>query len=282
MNDIAAIIAAAAAELENAGIPDARREAASLFEYTLGRDRAFIIAHPEYVPNENEMQRFSTFVERRMNREPFHYITGTKEFYGLQFEVSPAVLIPRPETEMLVERGIEFLKARPEPRICEVGVGSGCITIALLKYLPSASAVGLELSDAAIEVARKNAVRHKVDGRFEIRRSDVFDGLIGGEQFDLIVSNPPYIPANDITGLQLEVRDHEPANALTDGGDGLSIIRRILEEAAGLLRSGGHVLIEIGAGQKEKVAEIAAAGPWASFRFENDLQGISRVLIARL
>lgn len=281
---IASLIDEAAAALQDAGIPEPRREASSLMEFTLERGRSFVIAHPDHEPNSSQTAAFLDFVARRARREPFHYITGEKEFYGLIFRVSPAVLIPRPETEMLVEQAVNLMAGTARPRFCEVGVGSGCISIAVLANVnvKRATAVGLEISDAAIDIARENAERLNVAERFEIRRSDVFDGLEDAEKFDLIVSNPPYVPAADIAGLQPEVRDHEPTHALTDGGDGLSVIKRIVAEAPKFLAPGGALLIEIGIGQADAVARLFQVDTWLPPELVNDLQHIPRTVSARL
>ena len=282
MENVATLVRSGADELDRAGIPDPRREAASLLELAIGRDRAFIIGHPEYEPNADLTSLYFEFIGRRATREPFHYIAGVKEFYGLEFSVSPAVLIPRPETEMLVERAISLLAARRRPRFCEVGVGSGCISVAILANVSEARATGLEVSADAIEVAGMNAIRNGVAGRFDLRESDLFAALSGDEKFDLIVSNPPYVPAEDLTGLQREVRDHEPRIALTDGKDGLSIIRRIVVGAAEFLRPDGVLMLEFGMGQAEPVRDMFPRDKWRSVVVENDLQGIPRMITADL
>lgn len=282
METIASLLSAGEAALRSASVPNAGREASSLLELALGRDRAFIIAHPEYLPDAEDRARYIDHVNRRSNREPFHYIKGTKEFYGLEFDVSPAVLIPRPETEMLVERGIALLAKHDKPRFCEVGVGSGCISISILTKLADATAVGLEISGDAIEMATRNSVKHGVDARFEIRRSDAFDGLSDNEKFDLIVSNPPYVPAAEIDGLQAEVRDHEPLTALTGGADGLSIIRRLAAESPGFLNPGGTLMFEFGIGQADAVEAMFQAEIWPFVRTESDFQGIPRIVSATI
>lgn len=249
MSRISDLLSEAAEALQRAGIDEPRREAASLLQLAIGRDRTFIIAHPEFEPDQEPRGRFRQFVRRRAGGEPFHYIKGSKEFYGLEFEVSPAVLIPRPETELLVELSLRFLEDLDRPRFCEVGVGSGCISMAVLVNAPSASAVGLDISEESMTVAARNAVKHGVSSRLELRLSDVFAALAPDERFGLIVSNPPYIPAGDIPSLQPEVREHEPHTALTDGGDGLSIIRRIVGGAPRHLEPDGLLTFEIGIGQ---------------------------------
>lgn len=282
MESIASLLDAGTGELLRAGIPEPRREASSLLELAIGRGRAFLIAHPEYRPDAERTSLYLEHIARRAGGEPFHYIKGKKEFYGLDFIVSPAVLIPRPETEMLVDRSIGLLNASAQPRFCEVGVGSGCISIAILAHVPGASAVGLEISSEAIEIGRANAASNGVAPRFEIRRSDMFASLADDERFDLIVSNPPYIPATELAGLQREVRDHEPRTALTDGGDGLSIIRRLAKDSPRFLSPGGTLMFEFGVGQAESVLEMFPPDTWCSAVIEKDFQGISRIVIADL
>lgn len=282
MVTIAELLRSGASVLSAASIPEPRREASSLLEFILKRDRTFVLAHPECTVDSRLVDAYANAVARRAGHEPFHYITGSREFYGLDLEVSPAVLIPRPETEMLVEHSIAYLSAHRRPAFCEVGVGSGCISIAILKNIPAAAAVGLEISTEAIKVAGRNAERHGVSKRLDLRRSDVFSALGGNERFGLIVSNPPYVPAAAVDGLQAEVRDHEPRAALTDGADGSTIIRRIIDEAPGHLEPGGALMLEIGMGQAETVAAMFRDRVWDAPRIEADLQGIPRTVSAKL
>lgn len=282
MKTIASLLDSGAEELHRAGIPEPRREASSLLEFTLARGRTFLFAHPEYQTDASSASRYLGYISRRAAGEPFHYITGKKEFYGLDLAVSPAVLIPRPETEMLVERAIGLLNTQAHPSFCEVGIGSGCISIAILANVPAATAVGLEVSAEAIEIAQANADANGVASRFEIRESDIFSSLADDERFGLIVSNPPYIPAADIPGLQSEVRDHEPRTALTDGADGLSIIRRLVSEAPRYLQAGGTLMFEFGIGQAAEVQGMFPAQIWHPPVIERDLQGIPRMAAADL
>ncbi|MCC6326914.1 MAG: peptide chain release factor N(5)-glutamine methyltransferase [Acidobacteria bacterium] len=282
MESIASLLEAGSEVLRNAGIPDPRREASSLMEHAIGRRRAFILAHPEHVPGADEKSSYREFIRRRSDREPFHYITGVKEFFGLEFSVSPAVLIPRPETEILVERAILRLSGREKPRFCEVGVGSGCISIALLANLPAAEAVGLEISPDAIRMARTNSIEHGVASRLDLRESNVFEALGHGEKFDVIVSNPPYVPAADLGGLQPEVRDFEPHQALTDQMDGMSIIQRLIHEAPAFLNREGTLMFEFGFAQGEQVRGTFSPEIWTELTFQDDLQGIPRIAAAIL
>jgi len=264
--------------LAESGVPEPIREASLILAFALGKDAAFLYAHPEYELNDDESLRYSNAIERRSAREPFQYIVGIQEFYRLDFLVTPAVLIPRPETEMIVSRSIEFLAARSSPRFLDVGTGSGCIAISILKHVPGASAVAVDLSAEALNVAAKNSDTHGVNKRLELKVSDVYS-QVGNEQFDLIVSNPPYIPAEDIEGLQPEVRDHEPLGALTDGGVGTAVIDRVINGAFERLTSGGLLLVEIGIGQDQTVLNAAKTLEWGLTAIEKDFQGIPRMLV---
>lgn len=281
-NSVSELIKLAAAELGAAGIADPRREASSLLSFAISRDRTFIIAHPEFEVPADDLSRFHAIVARRAAREPLQYIIGRQEFYGLEFDVEPGVLIPRPETEILVEKAIEFLANVSKPVFCEVGLGSGCISAAILANVPEATGVGLEISPAAIAIAGRNARKLGIASRLEIRRSDVFAALDEEDRFDAIVSNPPYVPLADIAGLQPEVRDHEPLTSLSDGRDGLSIVRRIVTGAPRHLKPGGLLLVEIGFSQSATVAAMLDRTSWGEPEFLNDLQGIPRILCARL
>lgn len=281
MAKIKDIIYQAAEFLKQNGIAEPRREASSLLAFALGKDRTFLLTHDDDELSAGETAHFQTLLQRRAAREPFQYITGRQEFYGLDFAVAPGVLIPRPETEIIVENALEILNALENPRFCEVGVGSGCISVAILFNVAAAAAVGLDVSEKALEVSRRNAETHHVSARLELKKSDVFAAL-GDEKFDLIVSNPPYIPHADIAGLQAEVRDFEPLNALTDGGDGLSIIEAIVSAAPRHLNGGGFLLLEIGFGQAQAVESLFAARFWQTVEILPDLQEIPRTVRAQV
>lgn len=280
MPNIAETLRKATEILHESGIAEPRREANSLLAFALAKSKTFLIAHPEYELTGEEQTNFQAFLQRRAEREPFQYITGKQEFYGLDFIVSPHVLIPRPETEMIVENALEILKTRENSRFCEVGVGSGCISISILHNAKTASAIGLEVSEKALEVAKLNAENHQVSERFNLKISNVF-GVLTDEIFDLIVSNPPYIPRQDIANLQAEVRDFEPLNALTDEKDGLSIIKRIIADAPKFLNPSGFLLLEIGFGQAEDVKQMFDAKIWQTVEILPDLQGIGRIVKAK-
>ena len=282
MPPVAEELRLAARSLAESGVADPVRESASLLAFAIGRGRTFLIAHPEYELTDGESAAFADAVERRCRREPFQYITGVQEFWGLAFAVTPDVLIPRPETELIVESAIGILSPLGHPRFCEVGTGSGCITVATLSSLPQATATALDISSAAIAVARQNAETHQVADRVRFVVSDVFDALAAGDRFDLIASNPPYVPLGELAGLQDEVREHEPEVALTDGADGLSIIARLIDGAPQFLVPGGRLLMEIGFAQAERVRAMFSPEVWAEVDVVPDLQGIPRMVTARL
>lgn len=267
-------------KLSNAEVPEPIRETKLLLAYSVGRDEVFLIAHPEYEMTRAEFAKFEGAILRRAAREPYQYIVGKQEFYGLDFIVTPAVLIPRPETEMLVERSIELLTKIRSPRLLDIGTGSGCISISILAKVPDATGLAVDISNEALKVASLNADKHNVADRLELKMADVFAEL-NDESFDLIVSNPPYVKSEDIPGLQPEVREHEPAGALTDGGSGLSIISRIISGATTRLVPGGMLLIEIGIGQDQEVIKLVTGKEWKDGIVVRDFQSIPRMLQVR-
>ena len=277
--NIAAALDEAAKHLHAAGVADVRLQAASLLALALNQDRTFLFAHPEQELTSGELTAFNNLIERRSSREPYQYIVGRQEFYGLEFEVTPDVLIPRPETEILVEAAIEYLSKIDRPCFCEIGVGSGCISIAILHALQTATAIAGDVSTAAIAVAERNAARHGVTGRLTLVESDVFSN-IRDELFHAVVSNPPYVPARDVGSLQAEVRDFEPVTSLSDGGDGLSIIRRIIEGAPSHLTKGGCLFMEIGFDQSSSIEAMFDRAAWSQIHLLPDLQGIPRIVAA--
>lgn len=279
--DIDTALKEACQVLSDAGITEPRRDAGSLLAHALKRDPAFLIAHPEYRLSPEEKQQYTEAVRRRVKHEPIQYIAGKQEFYGLEFKVSPNVLIPRPETELIVENALRILRASTSPSFCEVGIGSGCISVAVLANNDNATAVGLDISPAALNVAKRNAAKHGVSERLELYGSDVFSNL-SVRKFDLIVSNPPYVPDEDIRSLQIEVRDFEPYTALSGGETGLNIIEKLVMESPRFLNPDGYLLMEIGFNQSPKVAKMFAEEIWESVECFDDLQGIPRMLKARL
>jgi release factor glutamine methyltransferase len=268
----------ASLELEQGGVAEARREASSLLSHVIGKDRTFLISHAEDLLGVDELTRFENAVARRAAGEPAQYITGTQDFYGRAFRVTPDVLIPRPETELLVEAALEVMSAGAV--ICDVGTGSGCIAITLLCERADARAVAIDVSEAALEVAQQNARDLLVQDRVAFKLSDCFDALRRGEElFDVIVSNPPYVSADMLSGLQREVRDHEPLVALTPGDDGLRVIRRLFDDSPAFLRENGYLLMEIGFDQGEKVQQLVDESIWTLKEIRPDLQGIPRIVI---
>jgi release factor glutamine methyltransferase len=233
--------------------------------------------------NESEPSDFSrnyeALVERRIGREPLAYIVGQQEFWGLAFEVSPAVLIPRHETELIVEVALELFPDRERSvTVADLGTGSGCLAVALASERPGARITATDISSNALEVARRNALRHGVADRIQFRCADLLDGLEG--PFDLIACNPPYVAERDRRGLQPEVRDHEPGVALFGGADGFHLVERLVDGAAVHLRPGGFLLYEFGLGQDERIETlIAGTGDLQLRELRRDLQGIARTAV---
>lgn len=275
---IAEALREAARVLDQAGVADARREASSLLSHITGQDRTFLISHGEDLLDERELRLFVAAITRRAAGEPAQYITGVQDFYGRSFRVTPDVLIPRPETELLVEAALGVM--RGDAVVCDVGTGSGCIAVTLLCERADARAVGLDISEAALLVARENARELGVEDRISLRVSDCFAALDRStDQVDLIVSNPPYVSAKALPGLQREVRDHEPLVALSPGGDGLSVIRRLLTESPDFLRANGHLLMEIGFDQGQAVQQLVDEHIWSLREILPDLQSIPRIVV---
>lgn len=277
---IAEAILEGANKLRKAGVPEARREAGSLLAFLLDQDRTFILSHADDPISGEQETLFQEFLNARAQGEPAQYITGRQDFYGLEFEVTPAVLIPRPETELLIEAAIKLIGAEETVSFCDVGTGSGCIAITLLVQLPLAHAIAVDVSPAALEIATRNAARHRVTDRIEFLLSDCF-ASVPQQTFDLIVSNPPYVAEGAVASLQREVRDFEPRVALTAGADGLDVIRRLLRDAQNYLKPGGHLLFEIGFDQHEAVGGLIDAQVWELLDIHQDLQGIPRTVALR-
>ncbi|MCX7682234.1 MAG: peptide chain release factor N(5)-glutamine methyltransferase [Anaerolineae bacterium] len=255
-------------------VTDASRlEAEVLLSHTLGLSRAALLAHPERVLTASQYAAYAALISRRAAGYPLPYLTGRAEFYGLEFEVTPEVLIPRPETELLVELAL----ALQPHSVVDVGTGSGCIAVSLAVLLPRVVVYAIDISPAALAVAGRNAERHHVADRVHLLTGDVLSPRPG--PVDLIVSNPPYIPSDECALLPPSVRDYEPRLALDGGPDGLAFIRRLLKEAPTVLRPGGGILIEIGATQGEAATTLAhAILPRARISLHRDLAGRDRVL----
>ncbi len=266
----------------------AQRDAELLLLDAVTLTRAALLAHPdrEITPDQEAQLRRS--IERRLRHEPIQYITGRQEFYGLELHVTPAVLIPRPETEHLVESVLAQLSPHLSERaltdraltIADVGTGSGAIAIALAVHLPQAAITALDLSPAALTVASANARVHHVDARIRFLHSDLLAAAHQQESpFDAIVSNPPYVPESDRETLHPQVRDYEPASALFAGATGLDVYQRLIPQAWRALRAGGLLALEMGHGQRDALAAMLSA--WSHVVFLDDLQHIPRVVLAR-
>ncbi|RXS97704.1 peptide chain release factor N(5)-glutamine methyltransferase [Silvibacterium dinghuense] len=256
--------------------PTAARDAELLLLHTLKKDRVWLLMHPDAGISAEAQAAFFEKIARRAKLEPIQYITGEQEFYGFTFRVTPATLIPRPETEHLVEAALEHGSRDSSARILDIGTGSGAIAIVLAHLLPQAEVTAVDLSPAALAIAQENAARYGVEQRIRFLESDLLTA-VAGEQFDMIVSNPPYVPSTDI--LEPQVRDYEPASALYAGEDGLDIYRRLIPQAHAALKPGGWLLMEIGYGQREVLTTLLSG--WEEIGFVDDLQGIPRVAMAR-
>jgi len=276
------------ARLEQCNIPSAPLAAELLLMHVLRRDRAWLYAHPEYELSSEEAGAYSHFVERRRKGVPTQYLTGRQEFWGLEIEVGPGVLIPRPETEHVIEVALERLGRRRAQslRIADVGTGSGCIAIALARELPHADIVATDTSAVALEYARRNAARHEVSGRVQFLETHLLDSCLElsgrpRRPFDLIVSNPPYVGRKDAVDLPREIREHEPAEALFAGDQGLDIYPALVDEAAQALCPNGILVVEIGYNLAEHASSLLAAPPWSDLMVTRDLAGIERVVSAK-
>jgi release factor glutamine methyltransferase len=281
MSTLGSILPDSAARLRLGPHPDrARQDAESLLLHVLGKKKAWLIAHAEEPLPSNQAAHFAELLERRYRGEPVQYITGETEFYGLPFRVTRDVLIPRPETEFTVEKTLSQAKRFSTPRIVDVGTGSGAISVTLAHELPHAQITALDLSAPALKLARENAERNGVAARIRFSQGDLL-APVAGEQFDFVVSNPPYVPTVDRASLAIEVRDYEPELALFAGDDGLAIYRRLIPAAFDALISGGLLILEIGYGQSHAMIEMLTASGFRRIEFVPDLQGIPRVACAQ-
>jgi len=282
-----------------------------LLMHALGRDRAWLYAHPEEVIPGNNAHRFISFILRRAEGEPTQYITGKQEFWGLEFEVTPDVIIPRPETEHVIEVALDRLAVREIRagrkqtltghglQIIDVGTGSGCIAVALAKELPGARITATDISAAALGVARRNAGRHAFSDSIQFIEADLLDYLAGrarhavpllgrtstpdvahSRPFDLIVSNPPYVGRNEKETLMREVRDHEPELALYGGEEGYELYADLIAQAAQYLEPGGILVLELGHGSLPAVQPLLDLPNWTNVGVTKDLAGIDRVIAA--
>jgi release factor glutamine methyltransferase len=256
----------------------ARRDAELLLTHTLKKNRVWLLAHDDELLSDELFLSYTELLARRRRGEPIQYITGETEFYGLPFHVTQDVLIPRPETEHLVEKVIELAARFQQPRIVDVGAGSGAIAVALAHKLPHAQITATDISSRALAVARKNVKLNEVDLRF--LEGDLL-APVAGERFEIVVSNPPYVPETDRATLSVEVREYEPGLALFAGDDGLDVYRRLIPAAFDALVPGGFVALEIGYGQSTAMRELLAHAGFEQIEFVPDLQNIPRVACAR-
>lgn len=263
---------------KNKNIESPRLEAELLLAHVLGWERIHLYTKFDYVLPADKLAAFKEMIVQRADHTPTQYILGTCEFYSLEFRVTPAVLIPRPETEHLVEALISRAKGQTAARVLELGTGSGCIVVAAAKALPLAEFVAVDLSADALAIAAENAAKHGVDSRIRFIHGDFFEPL-AGQSFDYVVSNPPYIGEDEWRGLAPEVRDHEPRTALVGGQDGLDAYRRIIPAAPAHLQPGGRLLLELPAAKARLVRQIAEKTPLVEEETIPDYAKIERVLV---
>jgi release factor glutamine methyltransferase len=277
---IAKAIQESAEQLRAGGVNESRLEASLLLSHTIGRDRAFLIAHDDQELSKDQWQTFAAFVSRRASGEPLQYLTGHQEFFKLDFAVTPDVLIPRPETELIVEAALDLFPADAEFSFADVGTGSGCIAISILHERPRSRATTIDQSARALQVAERNAEAYQVVKRMRLVQSDLLRGLGPRDAFDLMVSNPPYVPNGELNALQREVR-REPQTALAGGDDGLDVIRRLMDEAPSHLAADGYLIFEFGINQDEAISKLVDSSSWKLIEIRRDLQQIPRVVILR-
>lgn len=272
--------------LQKLGFDETRLTVELLLSHALGCQRIQLYTSFDKPLSKEELARFRLLYERRLVHEPVQYIVGSTNFMGLQLRVDPAVLIPRPETETLVEQALivcrEFEKDK-DLSIIDLGSGSGNIAIALAKFVKNATITSIDNSAEAIELARENAIAHKVDAKIDFKLIDMFEPVdqLLLKRFDLLVSNPPYIPKEDWESLSTEVKRYEPSNALTDFKDGYEFHQRIIEIAPYLLRNGGFVLVEVGYGQAKQLRAMMHKAGFSDVSTTPDLQGVQRVVAGR-
>jgi len=269
-------------KLEAAGIESPRLNAEVLLAHVLGKERRWMWAHPEFALMEDNEERFRLLLARRLGREPLAYLLGEWEFYGRPFFITPDVLVPRPETELLVEAVLDWTREHRAAVLADIGAGSGAIAVSLALELPRARIVAVDLSPAALAVTRRNAARHGVRERLVLLEGDLLEPVRQAElaPLDAIVANLPYIAEEEYITLMPEVREHEPSLALRAGEGGLALIRRLIAEAPPLLAPGGLLALEVGAGQAEEVARLLAENGWRRFRIIEDYSGIPRHVLA--
>lgn len=255
-----------------------RADATLLLRHVLDIPQAEILAYRERPLTGEQIRKFQSLIEQRLRGKPIQYITGHQEFFGLPFSVTPDVLIPRPETEHLVEAAIEKLQSHPVPHIVDVGTGSGAIAIALAHALPQAQITAIDINESALAVVQENAARNGVADRLRWMQCNLLEG-VSQEKFDAVISNPPYIADGEYSALAVEVRDYEPATAVFAGATGLEVYERLIPQAACVLVPGGWLLMEIGYGQQRAIEAMLQG--WNAVEFVADLQGIARVACAQ-
>ena len=297
--DLRSALREAIAQLEAAHVPSAALAAELLLMHALHRDRAWLYAHPEMALDAAAREQYFSLVTRRATGIPTQYLTGHQEFWGLDFEVAPGVLIPRPETEHVIEVALDRLgvsnvgadspRRQVKLHIADIGTGSGCIAVSLAHELPAAQMIATDISAAALEIARRNAVRHAVAPRIEFLECNLLDALFHESRItnhescflDLIASNPPYIARRVATELPREVREHEPEAALYGGETGVEIYAPLVGQASTLLKPGGILVLELGHDSSAHVLRLLDAPEWIAVAITNDLAGIPRVASAQ-
>jgi release factor glutamine methyltransferase len=273
------VLASAVDRLESSDVGSPRLNAETLLMFVLGVNRAYLYAHPERELTSEEQATYNDVIAQRSTGMPSQYITGHQEFWGLDFVVTPAVLIPRPETEHLVETVLELARGVAYPKIVDVGTGSGCIALALASELKNAEVAGVDLSTDALEIARDNAARLQLDGRVKFLQSNVLEVLAGVHDFDFVVSNPPYVGKNEADKVQRSVFEFEPRMAVFSGESGLDVIRPLIEQGHAALKPGGWLAMEIGYSMRDMVLDLLTPTMWDDVRVVPDLQGIPRVVV---
>jgi release factor glutamine methyltransferase len=277
------LVTKAEATLQASPHPDkARLDAETLLLHLLKQNRAWLLAHMDDAATALTQAMLATLLARRVAGEPIQYITGEAEFFGLSFHVAPGALIPRPETEHLVEEVLRLAANITSSRlsIADIGTGSGAIAVALARSLPTARVTAVDISPQALAIAHDNAVLNQVANRIEFLEGNLLAPLTG-QSFFVIASNPPYVPLQDRESLSIEVRDHEPHSALFAGNDGLDIYNRLIPKARALLELNGWLVMEIGYGQQPAIEALLHASSYRDIRFISDYQGIPRVALGR-
>jgi release factor glutamine methyltransferase len=282
MHTVASARAWAIRELKGAEEKSPTLAADLLIAAVLGWDRVRVLSHPEETISQTSWDRFQGLVLRRAKGEPLQYLTGVQEFYGMAFRVGPGVLIPRPETEILVEEGIRLMRSgTPGARFLDLGTGSGCIAVSVAHEIPTATGCAVDISARALEIARENAIQHGVNGQLRFIRSNLLDCFQRTPSFDYVFCNPPYVALEDYDSLAQEVREHEPGPALLGGETGLDLYRALIPEIPSRLVPKGYMLLEMGAGQANKVRPLVEEAGLIVETILNDLQGIPRCLVSR-